>query len=245
MFILDDTFEKLDVDASKLLKLFRSMRDVQMALPGFPSQEASAYLCQYQAGKSVATFAVFHLQRSEKLAFYHSEPLETSPSKADGLLDQGLNFVESMGFLLSDLDVELMEDSDRAMLWESLPLFLGCAQADAVVVEPPPASAKSAPAKSAAAKRADKSEDVSKKAEALAVADTETIPPTKQAPLADSTVSAAPDETEGVDELLAAVENLRTRRPGVASRKKQPSPAEMKKRRLQFKENVGRILASL
>jgi hypothetical protein len=48
-----------------------------------------------------------------------------------------------------------------------------------------------------------------------------------------------------VDDLLAAVEELRTRRPGVRARKKPPSPEELKRRRQDLRENLGRVLASL
>ena len=236
MFVLDDTIEKLDVDASTLLKLFRSMRDVQMALPGFPSQEASAYLCQFQAGKSVATFAVFHLQRSGKLAFYRSEPGEVTPAKAEGVMYQGLDFVESMGFLLSDMDLELMADADRAMLWKSLPLFLGCTAEETSDVPAEPAKVASPPKKKKAPVQ---------KPEKEAVPSPAPEPPVPQAEPERLSGDAATETAEGVDELLAAVENLRARRPGVASRKKQAGPTEMKKRCLEFKENLGRILASL
>ncbi len=236
MFVLDDTIEKLDVEAATLLKLFRSMRDVQMALPGFPSQEASAYLCQFQAGKSVATFAVFHLQRSGKLAFYRSEPGEVPPAKAEGVMYQGLDFVESMGFLLSDMDLELMADADREMLWKSLPLFLGCTVEETSDVPAEPAKVDLPPKK----KKTSVQEPEKK-----AVASPAPEPRVQQAEPELSSGDAPKETAEGVDELLAAVENLRARRPGVASRKKPPSPAEMKKRCLEFKENLGRILASL
>ena len=55
MFQWDKSLKSLDVPAEQLLQLFRSMRDVQLALPGNPAQEASAYLCQYQAGANVGT----------------------------------------------------------------------------------------------------------------------------------------------------------------------------------------------
>jgi len=53
------------------------------------------------------------------------------------------------------------------------------------------------------------------------------------------------NERANVDDLLAAVEELRTRRPGVRARKKPPSPEELKRRRQELRENLGHILASL
>jgi hypothetical protein len=48
-----------------------------------------------------------------------------------------------------------------------------------------------------------------------------------------------------VDELLAAVEELRTRRSGLHSRRPPPSPEELHRRRLELRENLGRVLAAL
>jgi hypothetical protein len=48
-----------------------------------------------------------------------------------------------------------------------------------------------------------------------------------------------------VDDLLAAVEALRTRRAGPRLRRKPPSREELRRRRQELAANLGRILASL
>jgi hypothetical protein len=53
------------------------------------------------------------------------------------------------------------------------------------------------------------------------------------------------ETAENVDDLLAAVEAMRAKRPGLRARKLAPSAEEMNRRRLQLRETVGRILASL
>lgn len=255
MFQWDETIRKLDVGAAETLKFFRSMRDVQLALPGLPSQEASAYLCQYQVGKLVATIAVFHLHMSSQLAFYCSDPREVSSQKAAGILDQGLNFVESMGFLLSDMDIELMDESDREILWESLPLRKGMTPEGGQPVKVPVASdtvvsqrteKKVVPRKVAA--KVDAPEKVLSPG-VKASASRKTI---RRSEVAQVTVEPkdvpavqAVEATEDVDELLAAVEGLRAKRPGLAPRKKRPTPDEIKTRRKKLSENLGRILVSL
>ena len=254
MFRWDETIERLDVSAAKTRKLFRSMRDVQLALPGLPSQEASAYLCQYREEKLFATVAVFHLHRSSQLAFYFSEPRGATPQKADSQLDQGLNFVESMGFLLSDMDLDLMDASDREMLWESLPFRKGIAPAakePAKGLETVPPSV-SGPAE----KNAVIAESVDVRPAVKAIEPQEKV----KAPVREARPdegSSAEDENAGpaaghssgkaedVDDLLAAVEGLRTRRSGLVPRKKQPTPEETRTRCQQLVENLGRILASL
>jgi hypothetical protein len=254
MFRWDEKIERLDVSAAKIRKLFRSMRDVQLALPGLPSQEASAYLCQYQEEKLFAAVAVFHLHRSSQLAFYFSEPRGVTPQKADSQLDQGLNFVESMGFLLSDMDLELMGASDREMLWESLPFRQGITPAakepakGLETVAPSvsgPAEKKATIAKSVDAKPAAQAVEPQEKAKAPAREARPDEGASKEVEKGGPAAEHPSGKPEDVDDLLAAVEGLRTRRSGLVPRKKQPTPEETRTRCQQLVENLGRILASL
>jgi hypothetical protein len=250
MFQWDKSITTLEIAVGQVVRLFRSMRDVQLALPGLPAQEATAYLCQYQAEQGIGTVAVFHLHKSGQLTFYVNTPREVSSGKAEAVLDQALVFVESMGFLMTDLDIHLLAEADREMLWVSLPLHGGVQpqekipQAKTVPVGPAPSQEKPAAVTTAA--------------ESLPVSGSITaetsIPlpePVPTGPLPETSqaeglsVEADVSEPANVDDLLAAVEGLRTRRPGVRTRKKPPSPEELKRRRQELCENLGRLLASL
>ncbi len=244
MFQWDKSIKAVKVPASKVVHLFRSMRDVQLALPGVSAQLASAYLCQYPQDDGVATIAVFHLHKSRILAFYCSEPRVVSAKKIDSMLDQGLNFVESMGFLMTDQDLHLLDGPDQEMLWASLPLATGLQD-----------EAEGAPAKKTAVPAETSSEKPGGNAAAHkqpAPADSEvSVPvagqePVRAAPVADvSGDTPVADAAENVDDLLAAVEAMRNKRPGLRSRKVPPSAQETAQRRLQLCQTVGRILASL
>ena len=96
MFQWDKSIMTLDVAIGRVVQLFRSMRDVQLALPGLPAQEASAYLCQYQTEQGTGTAAVFHLHKSGQLAFYVNTPREVAPGKAEAMLDQALTAFEGL-----------------------------------------------------------------------------------------------------------------------------------------------------
>lgn len=248
MFQWDKSINAIDISASKVAHLFRSMREVQLALPGVPAQQASAYLCQYHTQGGVATVAIFHLHKSQVLSFYFSDPRVVPEQKIDSMLDQALNFVESMGFLMTDQDIHLLDATDQEMLWVSLPIKSGLANEE----EPPPATVlvekiQEKPVAKVEATKA-KAASVSEKKAVAAVAKSGAAK--KEAPVLapDPVVTKAdpePETTENVDDLLAAVEAMRAKRPGLRARKAAPSAEEMDRRRLQLRETVGRILASL
>jgi len=265
VFLWDKSASILDVSADKVVHLLRSMRAVQLALPGMSVQQATAYLCQYRGGTGIVTVAAFHLEKQQRLAFYFSDPKEVPAAKADSLLDQGMNFVESMGFLLADLDFHLLSASDRDLLWGSLPLKAGVESVEvetAAPAEPAPVAAKPvaaapAPARVVPAAQPAKAATPPPPQPKAAPAPTAPIPPAspKPAPAAVAkkvekdvapTATAAKEElTEGVDDLLAAVSALRANRPGLRARKTPPPPEELNRRRTEFRENLGRILASM
>jgi len=250
MFKWDESINSIDVSANKVVHLFRSMREVQLALPGIPAQQASAYLCQYKQPEGIATVAAFHLNKSRILAFYCSDPRVVPEQKMDSMLDQGLNFVESMGFLLTDQDIHLLDDSDQQMLWESLPLKAGLDVETASSAPPQTKQSVTTTVEKPAVSRVDPS-STSAKNKPVVETVASSKPATKQSPVAETVRESepkAPEEdvpAENVDDLLAAVEAMRAKRPGLRARTTAPSAAEMDRRKEQLRETVGRILVSL
>lgn len=250
MFQWDKSINAINIPVSKIVHLFRSMREVQLALPGVPAQQAAAFLCQYQATNGIATAVVFHLHKSHVLAFYFSEPRIVPAQKIDSMLDQGLNFVESMGFLMTDQDMQLLNQADQEMLWESLPLMSGLQQEE-VQEKPAAAASKKAADKPVASGAATGTAPAPQTPPTPTPTPVAVSSPVKAAMPATPPVEVAakakvPLETpDNVNDLLAAVDAMRAKRPGLRARRTPPSTEEMERRRLQLRETVGRILASL
>ena len=249
MFIWDESIHGIDVPVANVVQLFRSMRDVQLALPGISAQQASAYLCQYKQSDGIATVAAFHLHKSRILAYYFSDPRIVPDKKMDDMLNQGLNFVESMGFLLTDQDIHLMDQADLQNMWESLPLTTGL-----VDEEPPSEPLKTKPSgaeteKPAPNVKVQSSIAAKKKPVVETAADSEPVTEQSSENKPDSkTEPEAVEESaisENVDDLLAVVEAMRAKSSGLRARMTVPSAEEMKLRKEQLRETVGRILATL
>ncbi|MEJ2193151.1 MAG: hypothetical protein P8Y39_12580, partial [Nitrospirota bacterium] len=241
MFVWDQSTRAIMVPAGQVIHLFRSMRDVQLALPGVSAQEATAYLCQYRTDAGIETVAVFHLHQSDVLAFYFSEPRAAPATQMEKMLNQGLNFVESMGFLLTDQDIHYLDDADRKMLWESLPLMAGL---------PKTGSELAASGQSGEDIQADPEELTEMVESALdapnlgAAGRDQTTASAVSASSRDTAESAIADETAdaNVDDLLAAVEAMRAKRPGLRADRAVPTSAEINRRKDDLRQLVGRIL---
>lgn len=253
MFQWNKSISKLEVPAGDVIHLFRSVSDVQLALPGFPAQPATAYLCQYRAVGRVATAAVLHLVSSDLLAFYCDTLGGVAPDQAPAMLDQALNFIESMGFLMTDLDYQLHADSERLALWAALPLQQG------VRGQPggsrPSAAAATSPQQTAgrvagrAVVPAPLAESAAVKAPQQAVSGRTALTAFGLKPasavLEPFGMNTAKTAAGYGDDLLAAVETLppdpNTSRPN----RQPPDPDELRRRRRELGKTIGRILASL
>jgi hypothetical protein len=108
-----------------------------VALPGLPSQSALAYLCVYSDAQGPRVTVVFHLLESRRLAFYRDDLETVSSLTVEAQWAAGMVFAESLGFLLDDLGIHLLDAQGRSKLWEALPLAHG----DAHVLEAAPESA--------------------------------------------------------------------------------------------------------
>lgn len=129
--------EKLEIPAQRVIRLQRSLSDVLVAHPGFPAQEATAYLCVFSSGQGVRAALALHLKTSQQLVFYLNEDGEVPQGQVKRLVEEGNRFAESMGFLLTEMDLSQRNAAAREEVWNSFPLKAG--------VEPPPVAPPEAP----------------------------------------------------------------------------------------------------
>lgn len=125
MFQWDRNTVRLALPAERVLRLHRSLGEIQVALPGLPAQQAEAFVCVYAATQGVRVAVIFHLRESRRLAFYREDPVDGSPLKVEEQRLAGLRFAESLGFLFDDTEIHLLAGEERQRLWLSLPLFAG------------------------------------------------------------------------------------------------------------------------
>jgi|GEM_PF-1804049 len=122
MFRRDQDRERFDIAGRQVRHLYRSVGDVQLAMAGLPSQEATAYVFSYAHDGGLGAAVILHLKESRKLALYFPESRSVGRKEIGAVLDEGLHFAESMGFILADLDIHLLDDAKKEAFWQELPL---------------------------------------------------------------------------------------------------------------------------
>ena len=122
MFELNGKLSRLDISSSKVLRLQRSLGDVQIALPGQHSQMATAYVCAFSAGKGARVAIGLHLKDDFKVIYYLNADGEISSANAGSVLNQAIDFCETLGFMMTDVDIHKLGSEEKNSFWESMPL---------------------------------------------------------------------------------------------------------------------------
>jgi hypothetical protein len=125
MFALEPERTCLDVAVGQVVRLLRSSNPVQVALSGFPGQRAGAFLCIVRAAAGLDVFVALELLDSRRLVFYRGEVQGAVVRDVDELVEEGLAFVEAMGFLMADLEMDGLSLPQREEFWDLLPLCTG------------------------------------------------------------------------------------------------------------------------
>lgn len=122
MFVPQKKLTFLNLPSKRVRKLFVSTVDVQIALPDYPSQMATAYLAALLAGKGIQVLLAFYLVESDRSVFFLPQSGEVAPENVDSMLHEGLDFAESMGFVMADADVHQLGPEQLENYWRDLPI---------------------------------------------------------------------------------------------------------------------------
>ncbi len=122
MFVQQKQLTVLNVPCNRVAMLYCSGTDIQLALPGLPSQMGRAYLVMLQGGGKVQVLVGLHMLKSGCNVFYISDAGEVPAEQADQQFEEGLVFAESMGFVLNDVELSRMPAAEQERYWKGLPI---------------------------------------------------------------------------------------------------------------------------
>ena len=122
MFELTEKLKRLDIPSSKVIRLYRSLGDLQLALPGQKSQMAIAYICAFSAGKGARVAIGLFMKDDCKVIYYLNGDGEISNDSASKVLNEAVNFCESLGFMMNNEEIHKMDAETKNSLWDATPL---------------------------------------------------------------------------------------------------------------------------
>lgn len=122
MFIQHKQLKFLSAPASRVTHLQSSPSAIQLAFSGYPPQPCRAYLLQLGGGGKALVIVAFYLLESRRTVFFVPEKGEVPLAQAHKIYEEGNDFVESMGFILTQADFHLLSPAEKQHYWSRVPI---------------------------------------------------------------------------------------------------------------------------
>jgi hypothetical protein len=144
VFEPDPAITHVPATREQVVAIVESINQPQVSIPGKPPQACTGHLCGVRNPN--ATFSIFvalHLPKSGENVVYVHDPAELAVEEYRDVEVEGLQFLESMGFMLDNLNFRNLGAEAQEQTLRRIPLFSP--------PRPPPAAPSSAPGAAPAA----------------------------------------------------------------------------------------------
>ena len=125
MFIVNDQMNGLPREAS-LISILHSVNEPMIAAADHPAEATRAYICLVSNGKNrLESHIIFYLPQSKMRVMYTWEEGAFEPDGKSQVEEEALDFVENMGFMMDNTNLQKLSGNKRESLLSELPIFSG------------------------------------------------------------------------------------------------------------------------
>ncbi len=124
MFRPEPTISHLPVVKEQVVAVIESINQPQISVPGKPSQSVTCHLCGVRNPNG--TFSIYiglHLAKSGENVVYVNERSQLSVEEYRAVEVEGLHFLESMGFMLDNLNFRNLAPDVQDQTFQRISLF--------------------------------------------------------------------------------------------------------------------------
>ena len=123
MFSLDDTVRGFDASREQVAALFQSINAPHVAIPGRRAGPAQAFIACLRSTQGFTVTIYLWLSESQDCAVYLTERVAQTPEDYRTLQTDALGFVESMGFMMDNLNYRALASDRQIEVLGSLPMY--------------------------------------------------------------------------------------------------------------------------
>ncbi|MGA9524738.1 MAG: social motility and stimulation tgl protein [Myxococcaceae bacterium] len=124
MFSIDQRFRGLPANRDQIVSLYQSINSPHLAIPGKQAGLAQAFIVGLRGSGGMAAFVYLFLAESADCAVYVPDKRNLSVEEFAGQEQDALGFVESMGFIMDQVNFRALPTADQDELLRTLPVFL-------------------------------------------------------------------------------------------------------------------------
>jgi len=123
MFSIDERLKGLPALKEQVMSLHESLNQPHLAVPGRTAGPAKAYILGLRGPSGFAVFVYLFMPQTSECAVYMPSNRAASAEQFEGEEQDALGFVESMGFIMDNLNFRQRPPAEQDQLMKTLPVF--------------------------------------------------------------------------------------------------------------------------
>jgi hypothetical protein len=124
VFTPDPSIQYVAATRDQVVAIIEGINQPQVSIPGKAPQSVSAHLCVLRnASGAFSVFVGLHLPRTGEHVIYLSGKRQVSAEEFKAVQDEGLHFLESMGFMLDNLNYRNLAPEQQDATLARIPIF--------------------------------------------------------------------------------------------------------------------------
>lgn len=123
MFNFDERIRGLPAKRDQVVALYQSVNSPHLAIPGKKAGLAQAYVVVLRGPSGFGIFIYLYLSESSDCAVYVYDRRSLSLDEYPGVEQEAMGFVESMGFMMGNLNFRSVPQEQQEEMIRTLPVF--------------------------------------------------------------------------------------------------------------------------
>ena len=124
MYTIDERIKSLPVTKEQVLAVYHSLNQPHLAVPGRKAGPAQAFVVALQGPTGYGIFIYLYLPNTDECATYVSDRRSFPPDQYAQEEAEAMAFMESMGFMVDNLNFHALPPAEQERLLKTLPVFL-------------------------------------------------------------------------------------------------------------------------
>ena len=123
MFAIDDRIRGLPAPKEQVVALYQSINSPHLAIPGKQAGPAQAFIVGLRGSSGFAVFVYLYLAEARDCAVYAPSRRNLTPDEYQDEESEALGFVESMGFMMDNMNFRGLPPEEQEAMIKALPVF--------------------------------------------------------------------------------------------------------------------------
>jgi hypothetical protein len=124
MFSLDARIRGIPANRDQVLSFYQSINQPHLAIPGKKAGATQAYIVGLRSQAGLNALVYLYISDANDCAVYTCDRRNVGPDQLPALEQEAIGFLESMGFMMDNMNFTALSQPEQEELMRTLPVFM-------------------------------------------------------------------------------------------------------------------------